>query len=206
MEPRTLDDLVKRYEAGDRDPDLLQALNDAAWEGFHDPWEPTLPADPEEGDAMDAETIQPFTAETLQAHFRNKNLTYLRNDEGLFLVFMGYDKPSDRRVQIIHSVEGKRNSVYRLRIVADRRVDAKDYTLARELCNTWNDSFRWPRAFLEIPSLGEGEGEPDSGLLVMDYQLLLDKGIHQALFDDLVESAVSASWDFWKMAREKFGL
>jgi hypothetical protein len=56
---------------------------------------------------------------------------------------------------------------------------------------------------LEIPFLGEDQGEPGSGLLVLDYQLLLDKGIHQALFDDLVHDAIATSWDFWTMAKSE---
>ena len=36
-----LEDLIRRYESGERDPDLIKQLNEAAWDGFHDPWETT---------------------------------------------------------------------------------------------------------------------------------------------------------------------
>lgn len=121
-------------------------------------------------------------------------------------MFLGYDPDSDRCLRALHSVEGKQDTIYRLRLLADRRVDAKDYGRARELCDKWNASYRWPRAFLELPTPPEGAGAPASGLLAMDYQLDLEKGIHQALFDDLVEGATAASFDFWKMAKEEFNL
>ena len=205
-----LDDLIKRYEAGERNPELIQALNDAAWTGFHDPWEQTPPkvkAPPEEqGGTMDMETVQPFTLETIERHLKGKDISYWKTDREICLVFLGYDKVSDRGIRAMHFVEGRQNTVYRLRIVADRRVDAKDYPKAHELCDKWNANYRWPRAYLEIGAPDEKDGEPDSGVLAMDYQLLLDKGIHQALFDDLVSDAIATSWAFWKMAREKFNL
>ena len=206
---RKMTRLIKRYEAGERTPELIQALNEAAWTGFHDPWEPA-PASRKiatrEGGDMDPETVQPFTLETIERHLRGKELTYWKNGKNMCLVFLGYDKDSDRCVRIMHFVEGKRDTVYRLHVVADRRVEAGDYAKARELCNQWNDTYRWPRAFLEVPSLPEGDGLPGSGLLAMDYQMQLEKGIHQALFDDMVGNAISTSYDFWKMAREAFNL
>jgi len=109
------------------------------------------------------------------------------------LVFLGYDEASDRCVRVLHFVEGKRDTVYRLRVVADRRVDAGDFARAYELCNKWNASYRWPRAFLEIPVPPEGAGAPGSGILAMDFQIQLEKGIHQALFDDMVGTAVGTT-------------
>jgi hypothetical protein len=196
--------LIKRYEAGDRSPEVVQALNEAAWEGFHDPWEPA-PAR-EKGDTMDPDAVQPFTPETIERHLRGRELACWKTDGKGFMVFMGYDKDSDRCVRIMHFVEGRQDTVYRLRVVADRRVDAADFAKAHELCNRWNENYRWPRAFLEIPTLDEGDGAPGSGLLVMDYQLQLGKGVHQALFDDMVGSAIGASFDFWKLAREAYSL
>jgi len=202
--------LIKRHEAGERSPELIRALNEAAWQDFHDPWEPPPQvketSTQEPGGAMDPETVRPFTLETIEDHLKRKEITCWKADQKICLVFMGYDQESDRCVRVMHFVEGKHDTVYRLRVVADRRVDAKDYTRARELCDKWNGSYRWPRAFLEIPTLDEGAGVPGSGLLVMDYQCQLAKGIHPALFDDLVGEAVSTSFDFWKMAREEFSL
>jgi hypothetical protein len=202
--------LIKRHEAGDRSPGLLRALNEAAWQGFHDPWEPAPQlkenSTQEPGGAMDPETVQPFTLETIESHLKRKEINYWKSDQKICLVFMGYDQDSDRCVRAMHFVEGKHDTVYRLRVVADRRVDAKDFTRARELCDKWNGTYRWPRAFLEIPTMAEDASTPGSGLLVMDYQCQLAKGIHPALFDDLVGEAVATSYDFWKMAREEFNL
>ena len=237
MEPELLEDLIKRYEAGERDPELIQSLNEAAWNGFHDPWEPAprdpndLDApdasdasaededgdededeDPDQGDPMDMDpemlTVRPFTLETIERHLQARDLSYWKTDAPMCLVFMGYDQPSDRSMEAMHCVEGRNGSIYSLHIVGDRRVDADDYGRARELCDRWNARFRWPRAYLDIPAKADGgEGEtPGSGLLTLDYQLMLEKGIHQALFDDLVSGAVGASFDFWKLAKDEFNL
>jgi hypothetical protein len=91
-------------------------------------------------------------------------------------------------------------------VVGDRRVDAKDYGRARELCDQWNANYRRPRAHQEIPTMADSAGVQASGLLALGYQFDLEKGIHQSLFEDLVGGAVLASFSFWKMAKEEFGL
>jgi hypothetical protein len=93
----------------------------------------------------------------------------------------------------------------------DRRVDAERFDMACRLCNQWNDSARWPRAYLEMPPQNEEEEKKDergpaSGLLAMDFQLPLSKGIHQSLFNDLVQDAISTGWGFWAMAHDQYGL
>ena len=210
MEPPQLDELIRRYEAGDRAPDLLKALNDAAWDGFHDPWERTGPADPpaEPGADLDLETVLPFTAATIERHLLERKVRFFRDDSNGFVLFFRYDRDCDRIIKVMHAVEGRQDTVYCLRLVGDRRVDPADFTRARELCDRWNGNYRWPRAFLELPRQKDGE-EPLpalSGLLVLDFQLLLDKGIHQGLFNDLVNEVISTSWDFWNLAKAEYNL
>jgi len=50
---------------------------------------------------------------------------------------------------------------------------------------------------------GQEPHAPSSAILVLDFQLLLDKGIHQDLFDDLVSDAISSSWSFWRKAKDE---
>ena len=202
MEPDLLETLIKRYEAGERDPELIQALDEAAWDGFHDPWEqPVDDLDEPDEAPWDPQEVRPFGLETIDRHLEANCLDGWRTDGPMRLVFLGYDRPSDRSLEVMHVVEGEQGTVYCLRMVGDRRVDAADYQRARELCDRWNGNYRWPRAFLEIPGR-EGEEPAASGLLTLDYQLQLAAGIHQALFDELVRGTVAAAYDFWKLARE----
>ena len=155
----------------------------------------------------DMNAVLPFSMATIERHLADRELAYWRNSQTLsVMVYMGYDQPSDRSTRIQHSVQGGDGSVYQLKMMGDRRVERADFGRALELCNRWNESYRWPRAFLEIPNAEEDGPEPGSALLAMDYQLCLAKGIHQALFDDLVGCAIGASFDFFKMAKEAFQL
>ena len=204
MSEETLDDLIKRHAAGARDPELIQALNEAAWTGFHDPWEAT--AKTPQGDPMDPDTVRPFTLETIENYLNANDFHYFRREPNWILVHFGYHPPSDRNLQITFSAEGREQEIFRLRMLGDRRVQEGDYARARELCDTWNSARRWPRAYLEIPEPDPEVGPAASALLELDYQMDLEKGIHQALFDHLVDGVLGASWSFWKRAREDYAM
>lgn len=66
-----LEDLICRYESGERDPDLIKQLNDAAWNGFHDPWETTtpIPTAAEQESSFDPEALLPFGPDTIRRFF-----------------------------------------------------------------------------------------------------------------------------------------
>ncbi len=209
-----LDELIRRYEAGDRDPDLIRLLNEAAWDGFHDPWEhpkPSLLAAAPEA-PFDPEALRPFTAETVQRFLDGGNYTYWTSTWDSFLLFWRYSVDSDRVVRAIFMVEGKHKTVFKLRIVGDRRVPRERFDVARQLCNAWNEGYRWPRAYLEKPDLKAEEvkaldgKEPASAILALDFQLYLPAGVPQVLFDRQVRDVLATSWEFWELALKDYDL
>ena len=209
-------DLIRRYEAGDRSPELLRRLDEAAWTGFHDPWEPRPAPDPHhlEEDPMqepiDPEAVLPFDVATIERALKQRGWHVWRHEKDILMVQFNYDRETDRETRIVFFVQGKARDIFRLYWISDRRVDAERFDQAFRLCNHWNDNYRWPRAYVEMPPTKEDEAEdtpePESGLLVLDWQLPLGAGIHQALFDDMLGAVISAGWDFWRMAHSEHGL
>jgi len=43
-QPLSPEEALRRHQGGDRSPEVLKTLNQAAWEAFHTPWEPSLEA------------------------------------------------------------------------------------------------------------------------------------------------------------------
>ncbi len=218
MAEAPLEDLIRRYEAGDRDPELLRQLNAAAWNGFHDPWEAPAPAarNPVTGErvpapAFEPEALAPFTFETIQRFLEPMKYRYWRQGKGYFMVTFAYTERTDRCLQASFMVQGKHLDIFKLQITCDRRVQAERFDRAFRLCNDWNQRFRWPRASLELAALERKEGqllgpEPPSALLALDFQLFLRAGIPQALFDSLVKDAIATSWEFWELAHDEYGM
>lgn len=217
-----LEDLVHRYEAGERDPALMGLLNELAWEGFHDPWEEHCGSKPVQSEEtpmeeeFDPTIVYPVSLATIERALKTRELHGWKGPGGRYLVQFRYDADSDREVRLYLSLEGKSGALLKLRIMCDRRVDRPLFPEAHAFCNEWNAGYRWPKALLDCPDPVEQKEEEEeeeaedteaaesaSGALALESQYDLAAGIHQALFDDLVFSNLSASWDFWNQARAK---
>ncbi len=215
----TPDELMRRFDAGERDPDLLRQLGHLAWQEFHDPWElpPALGAVQEEAPAADPgqppadevqERAQPFTVDTLVRYLRASGLPFWESGASAYTASWDYDPAIDRCTQAFFSVEGADQGILSARWVSDRRVPAEHFDRAFRLCNQWNSEWHWPRAYLDIPRLAGGRdgADPASGILALDLHLYLAKGIHQGLFDSQVCAAQAASWNFWELANREYRL
>lgn len=214
MDKRSMNRLIKRYGAGDRDPELVRQLDEAAWDDFHDPWEVPKPVrtpleapvgDPDlPSTDVDPQAVLPFTFDTIKRFLADRGYNYWEAHWKAVQVFFRYSAESDRVLRLVLAVEGKRETVLAMRWTGDRRVDAERFPEALRLCNAWNQDCRWPRAFLEIPRTEPREGEEGreaaSALLVLDLQLFLEQGIHQELFNSLVRDAIATGWEFWERA------
>jgi hypothetical protein len=224
MQPNLLDELVKRYEAGERSPDLVQALNSAAWVGFHDPWEappqqtpnPTrkeedVADEPMDENTDDMEAIRPLSVDMIERFLRWKGWNHWKHSDGTRMVNFRYDPISDRETLLRFMIQGKNLNVFQMSWSSDRRVSAERFDQAFRLCNEWNDHKRWPRAYVEMPRAAKNEDETEdkevtSGTLVLDLQFLVHKGIQQELFNEMVRDAIATGWDFWKNAYTEYGL
>ena len=162
---------------------------------------------------MEPDAAPSFTLETIDCYLEAEEYSVWKSSWNSRLVFYTYGPKTDRVVRATFSVQGKADDVFVLRMVADRRVDPPQFELAWRLCSEHASEYRYPRAFLEIPPKPENwEDNPEagawnpSGLLVLDYHLPLKEGITQAAFNALCNDVISASWGFWRMAHERYGL
>jgi len=216
----TPDELIRRFDSGDRGPDLLRQLSDLAWRQFHDPWEcrpatargggPVPATGPERNPGEDRpEPLRPFSAETLACYLRGTGRPFRECGPGRYVAPYDYDPASDRCCQAFYAVEGRDQDVLSVRWVSDRRVPAEQLSLACLLCNQWNTQWRWPRAFVDLPRAAAAdnlEAPPASGVLTLDFQLYLHRRIQQGQFDTLLVPVQEATWAFWEMAHRDYSL
>jgi hypothetical protein len=213
----TPDELIRRFDAGDRQPDLLRQLSDLAWHQFHDPWECVpgpaaevgeIPAaGPERAPGDVQERLRPFTSDTLVRYLRTIDRPFWECGQDRYVATYDYDPTSDRSCQAFYSIEGREPDILCVRWVSDRRVPAEHLSLAYMLCNQWNAEWRWPRAYVDVPRLAAGaDALPVSGVLTLDFQLYLNQRIHQGLFDSLLTPVQEATWSFWELAHRDYDL
>lgn len=212
----SLKKLVRRYEAGERDPALIRELNRLAWEGFHDPWE-AVPDSPQKEASMreevDPQIVQPISGVLIERYLKDQDLRALKGQDDYYLVHFEFDAECDREIRIYLSLEGEARELFVLKILGDRRVVGSRCSEAMAFCNRWNGDHRWPKAFLQVPEVDEpqevpggavklGSSDSLSGTLVLEAQFDFSAGIHQALFNDLITSNIQAGWEFWRRAHQ----
>lgn len=223
-QPLTREEALRLHQSGDRSPEVLKALNQAAWEAFHAPWEPPL-----ETQAMTDENpelpqpeggLVPLTLDMLGAWIAEEGYTAFSHPGRGFLINYKFSLRSDRCVQFRLYVSGKDADILVLNWSCDKRVPPDQFVRALRLCNWWNNEYRWPRAMVEQdyrytdadedppPSKEEVEAREATHAtrLVLDFQVCLPKGIHQKTLNAMIDSAIETSWTFWRRAHEDWGL
>jgi hypothetical protein len=223
-QPLSPEEALRRHQSGDRSPEVLKTLNQAAWEAFHAPWEP-----PMEGRAMPDDIpepaqsengLSPLTEELISAWITQVGYSAFSHPGRGFLITYKFGLRSDRCVQFRLYVSGKDADILVLNWSCDKRVPPDQFVRALRLCNWWNNEYRWPRAMVEQdyrytdadedppPSKEEVEAREATHAthLVLDYQVCLPHGIHQKTLNALIDSAIETSWAFWRRAHEEWGL
>jgi len=222
-----LEEALRRHEAGDRSHEVLRALNRAAWEAFHAPWEPQTsePTMPEEQLQIQPFqdpnlVVRPFSQEMIQAWMDQAEFKYFQHPIRGLLVDFRMTLKSDRAVTLRVWVSGRNKDIFVMNISSDRRIPPEDFLRALRLCNDWNQEYRWPRAMVEqdyrttdqkeepppAPEEVESREFTHSARFCLDFQVCLSEGIHQAALNTILDDAMATSWDFWKLARDKWGL
>ena len=221
------EEALRRHAAGDRSPEVLAILNRAAWDAFHAPWEapspePTMADDPRPPDAQEVapDQVQPLSQTMIKAWMDKSGLDCFQHPKLGLLVEFRFSLKSDRCVQLRACATGRNQNILAVNLSSDRRIPPEDFTRALRLCNDWNQDYRWPRAMVEQdyrhtdatadPPPSPEEVESREGIygarLCLDFQIGLPEGIHQAALETLLDDLVSTSWDFWRLAHDKWGL
>lgn len=223
MSELDLDAAVKRYAEGDRSPEVLEALNQASDGAFKlPPQKASEPSEDEDPDAWwrDQQSVARISTERL-IHWASTRAYsyYAQAGKDRVLVRFRYSPERDRSVDLTLTIEGKKHNVLKLDIVGNKRVEPQNFVKALRLVNHWNQEYRWPRAMVrqdyrsdwdepEKPTEDALVGFEDtkSSSFVLDYQMYLSEGIHQAGLEAAINDALASSWAFWEMATKDWGL
>ena len=216
------EEALRRHAEGDRSPEVLKALTQAAWEAYHAPWEapPTESPMDEPAPLPPATDILPLTPDLLDAWLQEEELGPFRHPTRGFLVDFKFSLKSDRCVQLRLFVSGRRSDVLVAQWSCDKRIPPDQYVHALRLCNWWNNEYRWPRAMVEqdfrytdanadpapAPEEVEAREATHATHLVLDCQIPFPEGIHPAGLKAILRQVNETSWTFWRAAHETWGL
>ncbi|BDU68725.1 hypothetical protein GETHOR_08260 [Geothrix oryzae] len=152
-QPLTPGEALHRHTSGDRSLEVMSALNHAAWEAYHAPWEvqPTeFPMDePTPLPPLSPTEVRPITPDLLAAWLEEAEMPAFRHPKRVSLVDFKYGLRSDRCVQMRLYLSGKHADVLVLQWTCDKRIPPDQFVHALRLCNWWNNEYRWPRAMVE---------------------------------------------------------
>jgi len=216
MDPAELEAMMQRHAAGDRDPDLLEALTRQAWSAFHDPWEhpgaspaavPSLriplidedPCDPDAPEKLDVGTLDSFVRMHARSHLKRKSWPFFVTYE-----YLADPEPERCPRVLMESPDGRS-----LVCAFVRRLQCPDADLpeVHAFCQRWSDG--QPRI---VAKLVEAPG-PEQGGAGVGSVLVLTLGVtlaeeHPTIslrdFDRMLHELLDAASVFWNQVRAAF--
>jgi hypothetical protein len=146
--------------------------------------------------------VEQFSRAMIEKYLRAVGMRFLRDEDGDFLVQFGYSEPQGCELSLYFIAGGQKNEIYTLRAFSDRRFTRDQWSKVVTLCNTWNSERRWPKAYMDVKN-----SDADAfGVILLEEQIDLEKGIHQELLDDFSNTFVVTVGSFWKWAHQEQGL
>lgn len=208
---RIFEELVARHAAGDRSPALLQALNRAAFDCFHAPWEPApsttgpdnpnlptpvrgrLPVETEEESGLDIPEIRPpapSLSDRLCRALRGLRLAYYRQGSRTILLEPGYDSVSDSVIRLYLCVSPDR-ALIQVRATSDLTSPAESESNIRRWCDAWN-------ARPDVPAAAMATRHPGGRCRVEGHwQLLVAPDAGMADLQSMIRDATSDAATFF---------
>lgn len=218
-------DLIRRFDAGDRSAALLDALNRAAFQCFHAPWEQepprplrlrqlSLPSEslscepqgescssfPDEEELSAAEEVVPGETKALLHHLYSLGYRVFLDGLLSLRVELPYDPIADCHAVVAIEVDPCDN-LLRFRTWSDLRDDTWNPIRAKIACTRWNRKMPRMKACLRTPKEGrEGAGER----LVATGKLQLEPCYEiPGPFTETLGHLLHNCRDFWRFARLK---
>lgn len=138
--------------------------------------------------------VEAFSGDTIKTYLDGANLRYLVDSTGDYLVrfTQADDRPCEVDAWFIS--EGPDRQIFNLQIRTNIKFGQDKLGDALLACNEWQKIKRWPKAYVVVD-----EATPTSQI-VLEFQIPLEKGIHQELFNDVAEWMLVTSLEFWKWA------
>ena len=111
-------------------------------------------------------------------------------------VEFGYDDEVGCSVTAWLRVVGGDEEIFGMYVRSDRRLRRDEWDAWIALCNSWNASNLWPRAYLYAT-----DPERDrTATVILDHFLCLHAGSQEELVFDFADHAITGAFEFWRQA------
>lgn len=149
--------------------------------------------------ACAASAARPFAPAMLEAFLARYNYKYLVSPRnGDIVIRFDYDDVADACLTATFFVAGEPKEAYQITVENTLRVPRADWDRYTALCNRWNATHVWPKAFLEIPKAGH-----ETTTVTLEMAIPLAAGIHQELLEEVSRSALTSSVAFWHWIKDE---
>lgn len=146
-------------------------------------------------------TVKKFDRSMIENYLKSRNLKYLVDSDDDYRVEFAYSESTGCELTVLLIAAGAKREIYQILVLSDKRIPKKDWGQAIMACNTWNKEKRWPKAYLYV-----SDPSKDSvGMIMLEGQIDLEKGIHQELFDDFTDTIIVTANSFWEWAHKEQG-
>ncbi len=143
-------------------------------------------------------TIETFSPAMIEAYVKAKEFAYLKDPHGDYFIEFAEQAECACHLTARLSITGDQRDVYSIRVTSDRRIPQRDWGRAVLVCNQWNKERRWPKAYLHHADKGAEHGD-----IILEGQIDLEAGIHQALFDSYTDTIIGTAFRFWEWAHQE---
>jgi len=211
MQTQELEAIIRRYAEGDRAPGLVALLNAAAWEGFHDPWEPrpdfAPPEVPEEplglatrvqdgADPVDAPQSWRSVLGMVTAYLEVHHWPAAPAPEGGLTATPAFQGMQGRDLTLSLQVQGGPARDLRLSLGSSWAVPVEARPAALRFCEQWNRDQHAVSARLQYPVLV-------ASTLELRASLPLGPRMSMKVLVAFLDAALKDARDFWAHVRQE---
>jgi len=227
MGDQTFEAIIQEFSAGNRSLEILAPLNEAAWDGFHDPWEtrpffltgeaegflgggpPEVPRgkDPDgsgSGAAASAggpADLAPRLAGQIASYLEVRRWDYHQGRSGGFRCTPALLGMAGRDLALHLSGEGRRANRLGWHMVSSFPVPDPDRGRAKALCNRWNQMHPHFHARLEVQPPIHDRNHPRTGILSLRTVLPIPPEAPLRALVEALDDCLDQAAEFWRQAR-----
>jgi hypothetical protein len=143
--------------------------------------------------------VAPFTRDMIKSYLDTRGLSYLRDAPGDFRIDFAHDDDLGCATSFWLMATGQREEIFGIEARSTRRFSRDSWDWALYLVNEWNKRMRYPKAYFLV-------ADPESdktGEIRLEQYIDLEKGIHAALLDHLIDTMMGGATRFWTWLAEQ---
>jgi len=147
-------------------------------------------------------TVEKFGSSMLEKYVKKQGWKFLRDSDGDYRVAFSHDDSVGCELTLWLIAGGQKDEILMVLVSSNKRIQKNDWPRVIGLCNTWNRTRRWPKAYLHI----EDPAKDVAAEIRLEGQLDLERGVHQELVNDFCDTIWQFSLQFWNWAHKEQGL